>query len=135
MDLDKQLLSLRKEQRKSRRELSELSGVSESAIKQYETGKRQPRLEQLRNLAAALDTPLGDLVGVAAKDGLYSPEEIWGLDKIVLENSTEYKQFMENYHALNSIGQYKVHDYTVDLRQNPKYVTPDELSKPPKYPK
>lgn|GEM_PF-3310144 len=64
LNLGERMLLFRKEQGKSRRELSELSGVSESAIKQYETGKRQPRLEQLQKIAVALEVSLGELLQI-----------------------------------------------------------------------
>lgn len=42
----------------TQRALGELSGTSETTIKQYELGKRQPRIEQLKNIAKVFDFPL-----------------------------------------------------------------------------
>lgn len=39
----------------SRKQLSEMSGVAEISITQYELGKRQPKLKQLIKIAKALD--------------------------------------------------------------------------------
>lgn len=40
----------------TQKKLGELSGTSETTVKQYELGKRQPRLEQLQKIATALNT-------------------------------------------------------------------------------
>lgn len=42
----------------TQRALGELSGTSETTIKQYELGKRQPRIEQLKKIAKVFDFPL-----------------------------------------------------------------------------
>lgn len=62
MSEGERILYFRTKQKKSRRELSGLSGVSESAIKQYETGKRQPKTEQLKRIADALGVNVGVLL-------------------------------------------------------------------------
>ena len=49
---------IRKKRGFSQKELGELSGTSETTIKQYELGKRQPRIEQLKGIAKALNIPL-----------------------------------------------------------------------------
>ena len=46
----------------SLRELEELSGVSKTTIKNFETGKPSPTIETLRLLAAALEVELFDLL-------------------------------------------------------------------------
>lgn len=47
-------------------QLSEKSGVAAITIRQYETDKRQPRIEQLRKIATALDVGLDKLVDVSS---------------------------------------------------------------------
>jgi transcriptional regulator with XRE-family HTH domain len=46
----------------TQKQLSDKSGVSETAIKQYEGDKRQPRIEQLQMLASALEVSMNDLL-------------------------------------------------------------------------
>ena len=46
----------------TQKQLGELSETSEITVRQYELGKRQPRLEQLRRIASALDVEWTDLV-------------------------------------------------------------------------
>jgi len=59
------------------KDLAELSGVSESAIGMYETGKRKPSFEVLLRLSEALGCTVDELVRENEKspsedDGLYA---------------------------------------------------------------
>lgn len=47
----------------TQKELAEKSGVAEITIRQYETGKREPRNEQLVKLAKILNVNFYDLIG------------------------------------------------------------------------
>lgn len=49
-------------------QLAQRSGVATVTIRQYETGKRQPRLEQLQSIANALEVPIGELLGMSDVD-------------------------------------------------------------------
>ena len=54
MTLGERIHEQRTAQKLSRAALARASGVSESAIKQYENGTRQPQAEQVRKIASAL---------------------------------------------------------------------------------
>jgi transcriptional regulator with XRE-family HTH domain len=54
MDLGKNIQKYRKEAGLTQRELAELLDVAVGTIQQYELGKRQPRLEMINRIAAAL---------------------------------------------------------------------------------
>lgn len=47
----------------TQKELGTLSGTSERTIQNYETGKRQPRIEQLQKIAPILNVSVLDLLG------------------------------------------------------------------------
>lgn len=47
----------------TQKELGTLSGTSERTIQNYETGKRQPRIEQLQKIAPILKVSVTDLLG------------------------------------------------------------------------
>lgn len=57
------LQQLRERRRMSRRVLSELCGLSRSAISRYERGERQPRLDEATELAEFFDVSLDWLSG------------------------------------------------------------------------
>lgn len=58
MTISEKIRELRKYAGLTQRTLGELSGTSETTIKQYELGKRQPRIEQLKKIAKVFDFPL-----------------------------------------------------------------------------
>lgn len=90
MNMGKQIQKYRKEKRLTQRELAEKCGVATGTIQQYELGKRQPRLEQLRVISNALGIALYQLT-----DGDYSsfsPEE---LQKDFLKTAIQLDDFHE----------------------------------------
>lgn len=58
MTIGVKIKKLRKYAGLTQRSLGELSGTSETTIKQYELGKRQPRIEQIKKIAKVFDFPL-----------------------------------------------------------------------------
>ena len=58
MTIGVKIKKLRKYAGITQRSLGELSGTSETTIKQYELGKRQPRIEQIKKIAKVFDFPL-----------------------------------------------------------------------------
>lgn len=58
MTIGEKIRKLRNHTGLTQRTLGELSGTSETTIKQYELGKRQPRIEQLKKIATVFDFPL-----------------------------------------------------------------------------
>lgn len=97
-------------------------GVTQATIGQYERGQRNPKLETLQRFAAALDVDIGVLLNkrsdapVTSKDGKTDTQI----------GAAGHEAFIANYHALNTQGKYKVHDYTADLRNNPQYAPKEE---------
>ena len=56
--IGERLMELRKKRKLSMRELAERSGASTSLISQVETGKTNPTVAKLQNLATALGVPV-----------------------------------------------------------------------------
>lgn len=63
MTIGERIKVARKERRMTQKQLGAVSGTSETTVKQYERGVRQPRLDQLQRIADALDVPVGELLG------------------------------------------------------------------------
>ncbi len=63
MTIGERIRQARRERGLTQKQLGEVSETSETTVKQYELGKRQPRLEQLQRIAAALDVPWTKLAG------------------------------------------------------------------------
>lgn len=94
-DYGKNIKNARKKAGLTQKELAEASGVAKVTIQQYETGKRQPRLEQLQLIAKALKVRIEVLLGIEelpAEKQVYfpgTPEEhvVW-VEGRVLEWTT-----------------------------------------------
>lgn len=54
MDLGKNIQKYRKEAGLTQKELAEILNIAVGTVQQYELGKRQPRLEMINRIAAAL---------------------------------------------------------------------------------
>lgn len=62
MNIGDRIRERRKEEGLTQKGLAEISGVSEMAIRKYESSDRQPRLEQLQKIAKALETTVDSLL-------------------------------------------------------------------------
>lgn len=62
MTIGERIRMYRKAGNLTQKQLGELSGTSETTIKQYETGKRQPRVDQLNKIAIALNILVENLI-------------------------------------------------------------------------
>ena len=47
----------------TQKELAQKAGLAEITIRQYETNKREPRTENLKKIASALNIPVSELLG------------------------------------------------------------------------
>lgn len=117
----------------TQKQLGTISGTSEITIRQYELGKRQPRLEQLQRIADALDVPVPELMGLEQID-----QYTWGKEA----RPEVYRKIEENYQRqhgaqarankameqMNEEGRSKVADYAEDIL--PRYQASQALLSP-----
>lgn len=101
-------------------ELAEKLGVAVITIGQYERGKRQPRLEQLRRIAIALGTTVSELVEPGYWSNL-SPEELkesggWDSATAIKATPASARDRVDSaMEKLSPEGQVKVADYAEDI--------------------
>ena len=62
MTIGERIRQARNEKGLTQKQLGSISGTSEITIRQYELGKRQPRIEQLKSIASALDVDVNWLM-------------------------------------------------------------------------
>lgn len=60
-DMTMNIWKIRTAQKMTLAELSELTGISKSALSNYENGYRYPTIEQLERIATALNTSISSL--------------------------------------------------------------------------
>ncbi len=124
MNTGEKLKLRRKTKGFTQKELAKYSLVSENAIKQYESNKRTPRIEQLTKLSGVLDCSPLDLLG----DDL-SPLSKWNYQYDIATLSQEVHLFdsiteffgkdasilLGTYTSLNATGKDKVQEYIQDM--------------------
>ena len=82
MDLGKRIQSIRKDRKLTQKELAEKAGIATITLQQYERGVREPKLEQMQKIAAALEISFGELFAQepscvsGISSGLISPKDI-----------------------------------------------------------
>lgn len=107
---------IRKEKGLTQNELGELCGINAANIRKYESGRQNPKLETVRKIAAALDTPIGDFV---MNWSTISQEEISN----DLQNGLPLNELaiLQNYRVLNEKGQEKAKEQMEMLTKIPEY--------------
>lgn len=81
----KKIKELRNEHNITMKKLGEIVGVSESAISQYENGKRQPDIETLKVFADFFNVSIDYLLGKSdLRNPLDIPEHIEGIADLIL---------------------------------------------------
>lgn len=77
MSVGQNIRKIRKEKGITQKKLSELTGIAEITIRQYEAGKYKPKVEQVEKLAKALDVTPFDIIGENIKPlSEYSTKEL-----------------------------------------------------------
>lgn len=73
MTVGEKIRHYRKEKNLTQKQLAALCGLSENVVRHYENGYRNPKIETIQKIAAALDVPVTELLdkdfhGTAAKE-------------------------------------------------------------------
>lgn len=111
---------IRKEKNLTQKQLGELCSppMVDSAIRRYEMGKANPKIETLKKIATALNVKLADLIPV--NDALEWVSETIEENKVIRTYSAIDTAIKNNLDKMNAPAKKKVYDYTEDLIQNPK---------------
>ena len=97
----------------TQKQLGEKIGITESNYRNYELGKRKPKIEVVQKLASALGASVSDLYGWDEGSAALA-QEVKAIEK-------QEKDLLQVFRGLNSEGQEKVIGYITDLSEIPKY--------------
>lgn len=128
MNVGEKIKSARLKKKLTQKQLGELCGMADSAIRRYELGGANPKIETLRRIASALDIGLeefmtdSELSLFESMTNLYlkSDSEIKELEPLN-ENTPQENNLMVKFRELNELGQKKATDYIDDLTHIPEY--------------
>ena len=82
MTIGKKIKAFRKERKLTQAKLSELTGIAEITIRQYEAGKYKPKTEQLIKLSAALGVSVHDLAPDIYEKYTFNKQELELIDAL-----------------------------------------------------
>lgn len=114
-------------------QLAAKSGVATVSIRQYEGGKRQPRIEQLTAIANALSIPLQNLTDsisydVGFDEGAQAQKEQYDVHfgiyhALGYSFSKDECRLIKAFSVLNESGKQRAVKLLEDLMDTPKYTT------------
>lgn len=119
MNLGERMKKARKEKKLSQAQLGSELGVSGSMIGQYENNLRNPKLETVQRIAAALDVDVNWLMNGYTLDERRQAMIDYAKNRRV-EVQAE-KQILDGLRLLNAEGKIKIADYVDDLVKSGKY--------------
>lgn len=100
--------------------------MADSAIRRYENGKANPKLETVRRIADALGVSMSDLIddwSIFSKAEIFEDLSDKEVDYAALDPRAAAKEhkILEKYRNLNNEGQNKAVEYVSDLAKIPSY--------------
>ena len=121
------IVAVRKKKGVKQKELARKIGVTPSLVSQWEKGARNPTLDSLVRIAAALDCDVRDLISddqrVVALINKQEepPAPNYYPNSYFTETSDLKALIIQQLDLLNDNGKQKVYDYTRDLSRLPDY--------------
>lgn len=94
----------------TQKELGELCGMADSAVRRYENGRSNPTLETVKRFADALNVFITDLVNENVEYD--RPDSPTPSDELIL---------LQNYRTLNAMGKHEARKRTEELTKIPEY--------------
>lgn len=127
--LGNNIKSLRKEKGYSIKQLSELTHIPQSIIRQYETGLMTPKNKNILKLASVLDHSGNRLLGEDIPFDLYAPSDNIDHESFTFDHvsdnpiirSSEFK-IMNSFRELNELGQSEAEKRVAELTEISRYL-------------
>lgn len=116
MTIAENIKKYRKERGYTQKQLGEKCEMSEAMIRQYELGLRNPKLEQVRRLAAALNVSISEL---NPSWSVFSKTEIE--EDVTGGTPLDELNLLQNYRILNDAGKHEARKRTEELTKIPEY--------------
>lgn len=144
IDIGARIRAIRQQKGMTQKQVADKCGMADSAIRKYESGAQVPKVETAKRIAAALNVPPAQLLGlddqiippaamleatpgggfrITPVDTNTLPEEAFPPDKAFKDNPVNGKEavLINKYRSLNESGQQKATDYIDDLLKVEQY--------------
>lgn len=125
MNIGDSIRTMRKKRKMTLKQVADIMGCSPQLISQYETGRRIPKINTLKNFANALECEITDICDDNAINETENKiEKAMALSRLKLEKIKEDQRRLEKeqdelmlymYRLLNAEGRVLAMDYVLDL--------------------
>lgn len=102
----------------SRKEFANKIGASQAAVTYWESGQRQPRLDQLEKIAEAFDINMWDMCAFYESD---KSKKVISKQQRTQHRNKEEQDFIERYELLNELGRRQAANLLDMLTKVPEY--------------
>lgn len=107
----------RKNAKLTQETLAEKAGIATITLRQYENGKRQPKIEPLRKIASALGLHISDLVD-GTKDGWKSLDTATAFAGMSEKIKAEVEKDVDIAHAIATVIEYQNETVEIHIDEN-----------------
>lgn len=129
MTIGEKIKTIRLSKKMTQKQLGDLCGMADSAIRRYELGGAKPKIETLKRIATALDVGLEEFL-TSSELSLFEDmanlylKSNFETDKITLldECTPQENYLIVTFRKLNEKGRNKVTNYTDDLSKIEEYT-------------
>lgn len=117
MNIGDRIKEARKTAGLTQTQLAEKIGVATITIRQYELGKRQPRIEQLRKIASALGLYISDLVD-GTKEGWKSLDVSTAFEEVSEKTKVEIEKDVDIAHTIAAVIEYQNETVSIHIGED-----------------
>ncbi len=122
ISLSEKLKNERKNRGLTQSDMAKLLNIKRSTYSLYESGKREPDLQTIRNFSSVLGLYMGDLITDWAK---FSKEDF--MEDLKYGLPLDETNIIQSYRSLNDIGKKEARKRVHELTEIPKYQkSPDQ---------
>ena len=126
MTIGEQIRAIRKYHDLTQKELADFAHIAVVTLQQYESGKRQPRLEQLQKIASVFGGSVEDIFELERPELCFNPLDVKaaklfnGIDGLEHIWNKE-KRIINEFNKLNEDGKDKAIEHVEMLAKIPEY--------------
>lgn len=120
MNIGAKIKEIRTKKGMTQKQVADLCGMADSAIRKYESGKQTPKLDTLQKIANALDCDFWELCGAINTIPLQKMNELQdGIDSLHFD--TNFPIVKKYFERLNASGQEVALERIKELTEIPRY--------------
>lgn len=134
MTVGEKIKELRTQKGMTQKELGKKCGFADSAIRRYELGNANPKLETIQKISNALEVPIWTLLGISKQEAVlayendnynkteYETSELSPMIKNNIVQEARFNKLKNAYNSLNDSGQQEAIKRVKELTEIRRYT-------------